>query len=405
MATSKIKAVGYVFIGIAVIIMVTVLYKNNAKRHVPIVFSAKNMTGALWERYKLEYLEPTTFRALDKQRENITTSEGQSYSMLRAVWLDDHATFDSVWKWTKDNLRREDDNLFSWLFGRKPNGSYGIITEMGGVNTASDADTDIALALLFAYARWKEPHYLEDAKAIISDIWNEEVVLINGRPYLSANNIEKNYQDDVVINPSYFAPYAYRIFGTIDKEHDWATLVDTSYDVIARSIVYNLDKDESAKLPPNWIEIGRADGAIKPPTEKNLTTDYSFDALRLPWRIALDWQWNKEPRAEKILKSMEFLSREWKDNRALYSEYGHDGKALEKSELPAMYGGSIGALMAIDSVQAKEVYETKLQSLYSPDEQGWKERLGYYDDNWAWFGIALYNGLLPNLWSDITSNQ
>ena len=33
-----------------------------------------------------------------------------------------------------------------------------------------------------------------------------------------------------------------------------------------------------------------------------------------------------------------------------------------------------------------------------PDFQDWKTPLGYYDDNWAWFGIALYNNFLDDLY-------
>jgi hypothetical protein len=39
--------------------------------------------------------------------------------------------------------------------------------------------------------------------------------------------------------------------------------------------------------------------------------------------------------------------------------------------------------------------------LFNPDTNTWKEELSYYDNNWAWFGIALYNNLLPNLTANV----
>ena len=36
----------------------------------------------------------------------------------------------------------------------------------------------------------------------------------------------------------------------------------------------------------------------------------------------------------------------------------------------------------------------------NPDKQQWKNALSYYDDNWAWFGIALTQHALPNLAAD-----
>jgi len=36
--------------------------------------------------------------------------------MLRAVWSNDRDTFDSVWSWTKENLRVRGDHLFAWKY-------------------------------------------------------------------------------------------------------------------------------------------------------------------------------------------------------------------------------------------------------------------------------------------------
>ncbi len=394
--------VGYVFIVMAIILAVTVLYMNNTRRAVPIVFSPEEMLRAVWEKYKGEYLEQGTLRTLDKQRGGITTSEGQSYTMLRAVWMDDQPTFDTSWKWTQDNLELKNAHIFSWLFGKRRDGTYGILTDQGGQNTASDADTDIALALSFAYARWKDPRYLENAQQVMRDIWSQEVVLINGKPYMAADNLEKKYNGDVLVDPSYLSPYAYRVFAEIDPSHDWNGLVDTSYHVLQQSISLPLDKTWSAHMPPNWIMIDRFTAAVKAPKGgANLDTDYSYDALRIPWRIALDWQWYKDPRAENLLKSMSFLDRQWQQKGALYVDYSHDGMARVTNEVPSMYGGSLGAILAIDPIHAKSIYEAKLKSLFSPDNESWKVPLGYFDDNWAWFGIAMYNNDLPNLWQSM----
>ncbi len=398
MQNSTIKRIGYALLALAVVIFLVVVYKNNTRRQIPIVFSPKSMVDALWQDYKQEYLEPTTLRTLDKQQNNVTTSEGESYTMLRAVWMDDQATFDTSWKWTKDNLKRPNDHLASWLFGELPSGKYGVLTARGGANSASDADSDMALALIFANARWKDPVYLGDASNILSDIWAQEVVVIKGRPYLAADNVEKQTSQKIIINPSYLSPYAYKIFAEIDPTHDWKGVVDTSYEVIEESMTSNLNASGTAKLPPDWVTIDRTTGAIEAGTNSNLTTNYGYDALRLPWRMGLDWQWNKEPRAQHILSLMTFLDSEWNKNNMLDATYTHAGAAVDHYESPAMYGGAIGYFKAISPGNGKTIYLTKLQSLFNPDTNQWKTKLSYYDDNWAWFGIALYNDLLPNLY-------
>lgn len=369
----------------------------------PPEFSKRNMLSALWYQYKSSYLEPGTLRSLDKQRNNITTSEGQSYSLLRSVWMDDKDTFDSVWQWTKDNLQRKEDHLMSWLFGERTNGSYGVLSDQGGYNTASDADSDIALALIFASKRWNDSTYFGDGALIARDIWNKEVIMIGGKPYLAANNVEKTIsKGTAIINPSYLSPYAYKIFAEIDPAHDWRGLASTSYDVIDQSMRLALDKGSSAYLPPDWVMIDKATGIVSaPPATAGLSTNMSFDAMRLPWRLALDYAWTGDQRAQEALDRMSFLKGEWTSKGKLLASYGHDGAPASDKESPATYGGTLAYFMRTSPALASSIYRSKLEGLYDTNESKWSVPQSYYDENWAWFGMALYAGELRNLYGDI----
>jgi endoglucanase len=143
--------------------------------------------------------------------------------------------------------------------------------------------------------------------------------------------------------------------------------------------------------------IDRFTGELAPANTGNLTTNYSYDAMRIPFRIALDYIWNSDSRALETLSMMEFFEKEWAQNETLYADYSHDGSVYSTYEAPGFYGGIIGYFDLVDSQLAESVYEKKLKVLYSPDENGWRRSLSYYDDNWAWFGLALYNRMLPNL--------
>jgi endoglucanase len=377
-------------------------FHNNPKRQQPLVFSSNTMLAAIWGNYKTNYLDPSNGRTLDKQRANITTSEGQSYTMLRAVFQDDQATFDRSWDFTKSALKRPNDALFAYLYGQRPDGSYGILADRGGANSASDADSDIALALILAYQRWQQSAYLEQAKPIIGDIWQKEVIIVAGQPILAANNLEKTSAGPIVFNPSYLAPYAYRIFAKIDHDHPWSSLTDSSYSWLEACIAQPLDARASAGLPPDWAHIDRETGALSAPAPTNgTTTSYSYDALRIPWRIALDYQWNDEPRAKALLQKMSLLSRQWREQGKLAAAYAHNGSVTADYESPAMYGGSIGYFLVADIPNSQAVYQKKLEILYDVNRQSWKNQLGYYEDNWAWFGMAMYLHQLPNLAQDL----
>jgi endo-1,4-beta-D-glucanase Y len=396
----KIITISIIVIAVVLGLLAYNLYANKAKEtnNSPQVFANSRMLLELWSRYKQNALEPTSLRTLDRSQDDITTSEGQSYTMMRAVWMDDMETFDKSWQWTKDNLQRE-DNLMSWKFGQKADNSYGILDEIGGQNTASDADQDIALALLMAAARWKNEGYQADANTVIKAIWKEEVVIINGKPVLAANDLEKNNPESIIVNPSYLAPYAYRIFAKADPANNWSALVDSSYEILFASTNSTLDKTSSAGLTPDWVRVNRTTGIVQPAPE--FTSNYGYEAIRTPWRMALDWNWYKEPRAKQVLSNSSVLYEQYTNEDKLFAVYSHDGSPDVDYESAAMYGTAQAYFEVVHPDIADQYYTRKLVTYYSPDTQSYTSELAYYDDNWVWFGLALHNGYLTNLTEQI----
>ena len=372
-------------------------FKSSDRAEQNLVFADRTLLTGLWDNYKKIYWESGSGRTLDKQQNDITTSEGQSYTMMRAVWQSDRATFDKSWEWTQEQLQRE-DNLFAWKWGLKPDGTYGILTDQGGQNTASDADSDIAVALLMAANKWQEKSYLDDAKEIIPSMWDEEVITVQGKPYLVGNNLEKDSAQPAIINVSYLSPYAYRLFAKVDKQHDWNALVDSSYEILNRSMEENLDKSSSVNLPPDWIGMNKQTGEINAISgSANLTTNYSYDAMRTPWRLALDYQWNKEPRAKATVEKMSFLKDQWQDTGKIYSTYSHDGQTVKTDEVAEGYATALAYFSVVEPDIAKDIYDKKLKTLYDQNTNSWSKEMTYYGDNWTWLGIALYDKKLDNL--------
>lgn len=135
-----------------------------------------------------------------------TFSEGVSYVLLRAVMMNDKETFDKVWQWAHDNLQRNNlqevyhwntgkfetpstkDNLFAWRYlDNVKEGKSAVIRYdfespdeqwRDGFDAASDADQDIAAALLLANKKWGSGEgnldYLSRAKDILSDMWEKD---------------------------------------------------------------------------------------------------------------------------------------------------------------------------------------------------------------------------------------
>ncbi|HEX7368084.1 MAG TPA: glycosyl hydrolase family 8 [Candidatus Saccharimonadales bacterium] len=380
--------VGVIIAIAAVVALLLLRTRSNTSSSPPATPAA--LAAALWQNYQQHYWDANTGQTTDP-RTNTTTSEAQSYTMLRAVWSDDQTAFQKTWQWTSQHMQRS-DKLFSWQWGKRPDGTEGILTGNGGQNTASDADTDIALALILAANRWHDAAYGTAASAIVPSIWEQEVVIIQGEPYLTADNLEKN-SPAPLLNPSYFAPYAYRIFAAIDPGHPWDELAGHSYTTLQAASQKQLGSRASAGLPPDWVQIDRATGSLS--AAKGHDTDFGFDALRVVWRTALDYAWNDTASAKNALASFSALDDDWNHDHKLYAIYHHSGQPAVNYSSTAMYGGTLGYFSVIHPQTAKTIYDSQLAPLYDPATHRLTKTLNYYDNNWAWFGAALYGHLLP----------
>jgi hypothetical protein len=329
-------------------------------------------------------------------RGGVSTSEGQSYAMLRAVWMNDRPEFDLVWAWTQHNLQVRHDHLFGYLWGRRSNGVWGILSH----DSATDADEDTALALLFAAHRWHVARYRREAAAVVRDIWGHEVTMVGGLPYLTAGNwAPQVVNPGPIIDPSYLAPYAYRIFARADPSHPWMRLVDTSYRVLTGCTTSSLGSSSSAGIPPNWCAVQRPTGSVTAAPQMSRPNIYGYDAFRVMWRVALDWEWNSEAKARSYLAGSDFLRRTWQHSHALAAEYHHDGIPVSNQQDPTIYAGDVGNFVVTDPRQARAIVSRKLLPVLhkSGGVWYWGQRDNYYEQNWAWFGLALAAGKLHNL--------
>lgn len=165
----------------------------------------------LWGEFKAKYLKEKSY-VVDYYNNSRVTSESQGYGMILAVKFDDKEIFDSIWKWTKYNMRRE-DNLFSWQWN-----NY-IVDK----NNATDGDLLISYALYLAYNKWNEESYKQEYIKILKSLKNLEIVI-------EKNNSEKDYlllpaaygfsdeKYNITIYPSYYIPFILKEFSQNDKD-------------------------------------------------------------------------------------------------------------------------------------------------------------------------------------------
>ena len=337
-----------------------------------------------WQAYKDRFIQQDG-RVIDYRAHGITTSEGQAYAMLRAVWMNDRPAFDKSYTWAVNNLNAGSraDHLWAWKWGQDKNGQWHALDRA----FATDADQDAALALLLASAVWKEPRYLAEARATLGDIWNLATVPLAGGRYLLAGD-SLCQRSSCRINPSYYAPYAYRIFQKSDPSHNWGELVDSSY-----SVLNTVSRLTTTHLPPDWVLLNRETGAIT--LSNPADSVFSYDAFRTCWRVALDYDLNHDAKADQYLKfALAWFDMEWNQRGTVAAVITSDGKPQVQYQSYEMLAGVMPAMRLVDASAATRI-EQKLASIHARGI--WGETDSYYLQNWAWFGTALYQEYLGPL--------
>lgn len=246
------------------------------------------------------YLKPTYTKGYNIDQHMRGTSEGQSYIMLHALFNNDIDTFKKAWAWTKNNIQRTDNMLFAWEFEYEPRKNEVKILDK---NSATDADTDIAYSLLLAGEKWNDEILKREGEKIVASIWDNETALIRGKRHITAGNWAEN-KDAVIINPSYFSPYAYSLFSKYDNKHNWKELTQSMYTELIQG-KYQTDLNQNKhEPPPNWITYNKVKSIYEKYAGKPDANDHSYDAFRIYWRIAYDYRISNSPLAKEYFNSV-----------------------------------------------------------------------------------------------------
>lgn len=347
-----------------------------------------------WVAYRKRFIQPDG-RVIDWEATGRSTSEGQAYAMFRAVLANDPDSFALTLKWSEDNLQRRGankkrlDHLWAWQWGRDVDGSWGILDS----NFASDADIDGITALILASRRWDRPEYLKLAQAKLKDLWEHSTIAVKSERYLLPGPIAAFQQAGTLkLNPSYLAPYAFRLFAQVDSERDWLSLVESSYQLLEGSASLS-----SVGLPSDWVALDLQTGQYAALDQSDsVVSRYGFDASRVWWRVALDFTWFNEPRAKSYLQThLEPLKSLWRSQQKIPAQLDLQGRPLVEYEATSQYGMLYAAFQVIDPVIAQQIYEKKL---IPPYQKGfWDSDSAYYTQNLAWFGLLPATAIAPYL--------
>lgn len=236
--------------------------------------TANQLLKSEWESWKSTYITSNGARGFKRVQRDAgtnydTVSEGLGYGMLLSVYFGEQQLFNDLYGYVKCYFNS--NGLMSWHID-----ANGNIIGNDGIGAATDADEDIAVALVFAHKKWGSNgsvNYESEAKSYINKIYNHMVergtyIIKNGDTWGGTN----------CVNPSYFSPAWYRIYADFTGNSEWLKVADKCYEIIDRA------KNPNTGLVPDWCTAagGPANGQ---------GYDFLYDAIRYQWRTAIDYSW------------------------------------------------------------------------------------------------------------------
>ncbi|PVX61131.1 cellulose synthase complex periplasmic endoglucanase BcsZ [Paraburkholderia unamae] len=200
-----------------------------------------------------------------------STSEGQSYGMFFALVANDRANFDRMLGWTRTNLAggNFDDKsvrLPAWQWGRRPDGSWGVLD----ANAASDADLWMAYDLLQAGRLWRAPEYTALGAALADEIARREVADLAGLGPMLVPGPQGFATGDVTrLNPSYLPLPVLRGLAHELRGGPWNALARNAQTMIAATSPHGFAPDWAAWRAGQFV------------VDRNSGDTGSYDAIRV----------------------------------------------------------------------------------------------------------------------------
>ncbi|HEX8018050.1 MAG TPA: glycosyl hydrolase family 8 [Flavobacterium sp.] len=274
-----------------------------------------------------------------------TVSEGIAYGMLLSVYKGDKDLFDGLWLYYKDNVNA--NGVMNWRI----NGCSGI----NGPNGATDAELDAAFALIVADYQWGITgtiNYKNDAKTLIAAIKTHEVeantfVLKPGDAFGGSS----------ITNPSYFSPAYYRAFGVFTNDTVfWNAVASKAYDIINNNLTQN---NALGGLVSDWCNA--SGNSLQ-------SGNYTYDACRTPWRIAVDYLWYGTPDAKTYAKkSSDFVRINVGGSANIKDGYNQNGNQIGQYHNAPFVGAFACAAMAGENQGHLDASYADLKSINEPD--------------------------------------
>jgi len=261
---------------------------------------------------------------------NLTVSEGHGYGMMLAALMAGHdpdaqTIFDGMYAYFAEHPTELHDHLMAW-------NQNTACSDVDGQDSATDGDLDIAFALLLADKQWGSCgriDYKAAALDVLADIFDGEVDATYSYTLLGDWSTPSEPSYYASTRSSDFMVDHFFSFAMASGDSNWIHLCNSLYAVVASM---QTNYSSGVGLVPDFIVNPATSPAPAAPGFLEGSTDgmYSYNACRVPWRLATDYVTNGDSRAKTALDKINswIRTKTSNDPSAIGAGYKLNGDAI-----------------------------------------------------------------------------
>jgi endoglucanase len=233
--------------------------------------SAMNQKLDSWQNFKDSFIQKDG-RVIDYMNSDITHTEGIGYALYFSQHFNDKKTFSLIYRWYKNNIKKNSSNLPGWKWGKAEDKSWKMLD----LNSASDANLWIAYSLLLMNEKVKNDEYKKEALSLLKNIKQYQIKKVDSKTYLLPAEHGFSDKESLKLNPSYMLFEIFQYLANYEKVSLWRELIDSSKQILKQARFSKL------QLNPDWLilDINKRKFSL----DKKETL-FSYDAIRIPLNI------------------------------------------------------------------------------------------------------------------------
>lgn len=312
----------------------------------------------IWEKAYLRGNNTQKFVKTNNGTKAQTLSEAQGYGMLITVMaaqqgFGNQKNFNQLTNYYLSHRISADNPLMAW---RQTQTANKMVSTKAEKTSATDGDLDIAYSLILADKKWGSKGKIDYQKLAVDLIQGISKYEINPETSLPKVGDWATGKNQNVVRTSDLISAYFREFASYTKDGSWTKTMQNSQKTLKK-----LSEQHQTGLMADFVEVSGSNLDVATTKANQIASkhdnQYGFNACRIPWRVAYDYQLNHSQVSKTVGTK---LNHFFEKQRKITAIYTLNGKRVENYENTAFSAPVVYSAEVLNNQVLKNRYKKVL---------------------------------------------